>query len=117
MTTEKMTNSKALAFVIEGGYDIPADVMEKLVNIKASIDKKSATKSSKPTAKQLENARLTDVIYEALQDCEPMTIGDIIKFVPELNGLTSQKVTPMLSRSEKFTCEMIKGKNLYRVVK
>ena len=37
---EKMTNSKALAFVLNmEGLELPADVREKLTNIKASIDK------------------------------------------------------------------------------
>lgn len=112
-TTNKITNSKALAFVLDS-YELPSDVREKIENIKASIDKKATNKSSKPTAKQLENAKLTDVIYNALQGCEPMTVTDIIKTVPELAGLSTQRVRPMLV-ADKFANETVKGKSLYRV--
>lgn len=114
--TEKMTNSKALAYVLAMEVELPADVREKLENIKTSIDKKSANKSTKPTARQTENSKLVEVIYNTLQGADAMAVKDIIKTVPELNGLTSQRVTPMLRNSDKFTFTVVKGQTLYKVV-
>lgn len=115
MTNEKMTNSKALAFILEN-YDLPTEVSEKIVNIKASIDKKASNKSSKPSAKQIENANLSNVIYETILGLEPMTVTDIIKTVPELAGLSTQRVRPMLSDKARFENTTVKGKSLYKAI-
>lgn len=111
---KKMTNSMALAFVLDT-VELPTDVREKLTNIKASIDKKNASKSNKPTARQAENAELSVKIHEALVGLEPMTVSDIIKTVPELAGLSTQRVRPML-KSELFSNETVKGKSLYKAI-
>ena len=114
-TTVKVTKrdnfTEIKGILAEMGRTDLADVMAHEIELLA---KKSANKSSKPTAKQLENAKLTDVIYDALQGCEPMTVTDIIKTVPELAGLSTQRVRPMLV-ADKFANETVKGKSLYRV--
>lgn len=114
---EKLTNAKALGFVLDN-CEIPADVREKIENIKASIEKKNAKGSSgsrKPSAKQLENARLKEVVHSALLGAEPMTVTQIIGFVPELSGFSTQKVTPLLT-SDLYTKEKVKGSNFYTAV-
>lgn len=111
---EKMTNSKALEFVL-ANCEMTDEVREKITNIKASIDKKNSSKSNKPSARQLENANLTKVIYDTIKGCEPMTVSDIIKNVPQLSGLSTQRVRPML-KSELFSNETVKGKSLYKAI-
>lgn len=112
MTNEKMTNSKAIAFVLEN-CEVPTEVAEKLANIKASIDKKNArgTGERKPSAKQLENARLAETIREFMVGKPAMSVTEIINAMPELSGLSTQKVTPLLK--EGFTSEKVKGVNRY----
>ena len=92
---EKMTNSKALAFVI-ANCEIPADVKEKLVNIKASIDKKNGAER-KPTATQTENVGYKKAIVDYLGTCDSaQTIGDIIKGCAEVADLTNQRVSAIV---------------------
>ena len=92
--TEKMTNSKALAFVL-GMEGIPTDVREKLVNIKASIDKKNSAER-KPTATQTENVGLKSAILGGMESGKAYTIGDLMKAIPELADLTNQRVSALV---------------------
>lgn len=92
--TEKMTNSKALAFVL-GMEGIPSDVREKLVNIKASIDKKNSAER-KPTATQTENVGLKSAILVGMESGKAYTIGDLMKAIPELADLTNQRVSALV---------------------
>jgi DNA-binding HxlR family transcriptional regulator len=91
---EKMTNSKALAFVL-GMEGIPSDVREKLVNIKASIDKKNSAER-KPTATQTENVGLKSAILEGMESGKAYTIGDLMKEIPALADLTNQRVSALV---------------------
>ena len=92
---EKMTNSKALAFVL-ANCEIPADVKEKLENIKASIDKKNSAER-KPTATQTENVGFKSAIVDYLGTCDKaQTIGDIMKGCAEVSELTNQRVSAIV---------------------
>ena len=92
---EKMTNSKALAFVL-ANCEIPADVKEKLENIKASIDKKNSAER-KPTATQTENVGFKSAIVDYLATCDKaQTIGDIMKGCAEVSELTNQRVSAIV---------------------
>ena len=94
---EKMTNLKAVAYVLEN-YELPADVSEKMELIKDSLEKK-ASGERKPTATQVANAGLkaTILAYMAEQPDRLFSISELIKEVPELEGLSTQKVSPMMS--------------------
>lgn len=92
--TDKMTNSKALAFVL-GMEGIPTDVREKLINIKASIDKKNSAER-KPTATQTENVGLKSAILVGMESGKAYTIGDLMKAIPELADLTNQRVSALV---------------------
>ena len=92
--TEKMTNSKALAVVL-GMEGIPTDVREKLVYIKASIDKKNSAER-KPTATQTENVGLKVAILEGMESGKAYTIGDLMKEIPALADLTNQRVSALV---------------------
>lgn len=94
---EKMTNVKAIAYVIEN-CTLPQDVAEKLEKIKASYEKKSSTER-KPTATQIANEHLKEIVLEVLEQAtEPMTVSEIIKAHAELQGLTTQKVSPLVAK-------------------
>ena len=94
---EKMTNLKAVAYVLEN-CELPADVAEKMEKIKASFEKKS-TGERKPTPTQVTNAILKVAILSYMEE-QPerlFSISELIKEVPELEGLSTQKVSPMIS--------------------
>lgn len=95
---EKMTNLKAVAYVLEN-CTLPADVREKMEKIQASFEKK-ATGERKPTATQVANEGLKGSIlsYMAEQPNRLFTISELIKEVPELEGLSNQKVSALVTQ-------------------
>nr|DAU63142.1 MAG TPA: Mnd1, Putative tbpip family protein cycle.2A [Caudoviricetes sp.] len=95
MANNKMTNLKALIYVLENCV-LPDDVFEKVKNIKTSLAKKSDGSNKKMTAKQVENEKLKDAILNFLmaENCG-YTITEITEFVEELNGLSNQKVSAL----------------------
>ena len=91
----KMTNKKAINFVIDTfGADIPEDVMEKLVNMRTSLEKKSANR--KATKTQEENAILADKVAEILADGKGRTISEILASSEDFAGLSNQKMTAIV---------------------
>ena len=66
MTTNKMTNVKALAFVLEGDYEFPTEVREKLEKIKASYEAKTGA-IRKPTKAQEVAAAIREDIVGVLE--------------------------------------------------
>ena len=93
---EKMTNSKALAIAIKTlDGQVSAEVIEKLGNIKASIDKKNSAER-KPTATQTENVGLKSAIVEGMESGKAYTISDLMKAIPELADLTNQRVSALV---------------------
>ena len=96
---EKMTNLKAVAYVLEN-CTLPADVAEKMEKIKASFEKKSATGERKPTATQVANEGLKMVILSYMEE-QPnrlFTVTELIKEVPELAELSNQKVSALMTQ-------------------
>lgn len=91
---EKMTNSKALAFVLANA-ELPTDVREKIENIKASIDKKNSAER-KPTATQTENVGFKTAILNGMESGKAYTIGDLMKAIPEIADLTNQRVSAIV---------------------
>ncbi len=95
MATSKMTTIKALDYVLEN-CDIPADVAEKLVHMRAQAEKKNSAER-KPSAKQVENVAIRSEILDFLRNSSrPMTISDIKSGVPALNDASSQRVSGLM---------------------
>ena len=115
---DKMTNSKALAFVLDNEeISLPTDVREKLMNIKASIDKKNSAER-KPTATQTENEGFKANILDVMSDGKAYTIGDLMKSVPTLADLTNQRVSAIVRQLKDdglVTREEIKRKAYFTI--
>ena len=114
---EKMTNVKALAYVLEN-CELTAEVAEKIGKIKASYEKKSATTGErKPTAKQKENEAIKNSIHEAMEDGVAYRVGDMVKEFAHIEGLTSaSKVTSMMTQmvaEGRVVRSEVKGKAYY----
>jgi hypothetical protein len=93
---DKMTNVKALAYVLTH-YEIPADVAEKLTNIKTSYEKKSSGER-KPTERQVANKGIQSDILEVMSK-EPdrlFTVSELMKIVPSLDGLSNQRASAIV---------------------
>ena len=101
MAEVKMTNKGAVEYVINTyGAEIPADVLEKLEKIKASFEKKSASK--KVTEKQEKNGEYKDRIVEILTDAgKALTIQDIQAEEEDFAEFNTSKMSALLSQLRK----------------
>lgn len=117
-TTEKMTNKKALNYVLDN-YDLPAEVAEKLEGMIAQLDKR-ATAERKPSARQLENGALKQSILDAMEVNRLYSVGEMIKeftFFPA--DITPQRVSALMSQlvvDRKVIREVDKRKVYFKVV-
>ena len=75
--TEKMTNAKALQFVLDNVDGLPSDVREKIENIHASYMKKST--SAKPTKAQLEMQKNMEKVLDLMELNKLYQCKDIVK--------------------------------------
>lgn len=62
-----------------------------------SLEKKNGT-SHKPTAQQIENAKIKTAIYDGMVEDKSYTITDIIKEIDECNDLTNQRVSALVNQ-------------------
>ena len=97
MTTSKMTNKTALTYAIENLHDAPAEVIEKLENMVAQLDKKNAA-PKKITAKQEANEVVKETIVDflALNSDKAYTCSDLLKEVDALEGRSPQYVSALM---------------------
>lgn len=100
--TDKMTNRKALAYVLEN-CDLPTEVAEKVEKMIAQLDKKSSAER-KPTARQAENAvvraEIVDYINENYTEgSDGYTVTDLIKECPAVEGKSNQYVSALLRQA------------------
>lgn len=96
--TERMTNVKAIAYVIEN-CEVPQEVAEKLEKMKASFEKKSSGER-KPTKTQTENEGLKSAILNYMEIDVLYSVGQLAKEVPELAevGASGQKVSALIKQ-------------------
>ena len=98
---EKLTYAKALNTVMnilaDAEIDIDEAVVDKLVALRTSLEKKNAS-PKKLTAQQQKNEGLKEVIIEFLTDHEGegFTVTDLLKAIPELEGDSNQHVSALL---------------------
>ena len=79
MKTERITNKKALEYVIEN-CDLPTEIMEKFEKMRDSASRKTSSGTKKLTATQIANETRKEVIMEILgESIEPLTATVIMK--------------------------------------
>jgi hypothetical protein len=77
------------------------------------------TKKNTPgklTKVQEENVKLTEAVYEGMEQGKPYTVTEIIKSVPAVAGMNISKVRPLLTplmEAEKVKREEVKGKAIF----
>lgn len=93
--TEKMTNAKALQFILDNVNELPSDVREKIENIHASYMKKSSSTSTKPTKAQLEMLENMEKVLDLMEPTKLYQCKDIVK----LTDLSStQRASSIMSK-------------------
>ena len=111
----KMTNVKALAYVLEN-CEVPAEVAEKLTAIKGSYEKRASRKPNGPTKAQVARAELAEKVYGLMEHGVEYGNAEIASLVPELEGATPQKVSPLMKLlGERIEVTKVKGKAIYKL--
>ena len=101
--SDKMTNVKALQFILENVEGLPDEVTEKLVKMRETYEKKSANR--KPTAAQKARAGLLVEVSNFMTAQEsPVQAKDVVK---PLDLSSSQLAAPLLN-------ELVKNGSLYK---
>ena len=109
--TEKMTNVKAVEFVLSDEFVLPEDVRERLTALHDSLVKR-ASAERKPTKAQIASAEARNSIPERMEQGARYSATDIGK----LFGESSQWATPKLSAlvtAGVLTKTVEKGKSFY----
>ena len=105
---EKMTNVKALAYVLAHA-DLPSEVAEKLTKMKEQFEKKNSAER-KPTAQQVANAAIQTAILEGMESGRLYTITELIKAIPACNDLTNQRVSAIIRGMLGISVERVEEK-------
>lgn len=124
MTNNKLTNKKVLEISIKAietsGFstsDFKTDeIVEKLKKMLVQTEKKSGGER-KPTAKQEANKKLEVIIFDYLTaQTEGKTVTDMMKEIPELEGMSNQKVSALVKSLKDdgiIVKEVIKGRSYF----
>ena len=91
--TDKMTYSKALDFAIASIAD--GEAKDKLVALKASIEKKNSAER-KPTATQTANEGFKTAILDGMESGKGYTITDLTKSISAIADLSNQRVSAIV---------------------
>ena len=105
---EKITNVKALAYVLEN-CDLTDEVREKVEKMKAQFEKKNSAEK-KPTANQVANKGIQEAILEGMENGKLYTITDMIKEIPACADLTNQKVSALIRPLINVSIERVEDK-------
>lgn len=96
----KITYVEALAAVIPATED--KAVREKLEALKASLEKKSSSKSArKPTATQKANESHKEVILASMEEGRRYTITEMCKEFPFTEELSNQRVSALITQMKR----------------
>ena len=93
----KTTNRIALTYAIEHLPDAPTEIIEKLENMIAQLDRKNAS-PKKLTAQQEKNEVIKQEILDFLTENEDkgFTVSDMLKAIPSLEGDSNQHVSALM---------------------
>ena len=92
---EKITNVKALAYVLDN-CTLTEEVKAKIEKMKAQFEKKNSAEK-KPTATQIANEGIKNVILETIGSGS-FTISELQKLNFELAELSNQKISALLKQ-------------------
>ena len=111
---KKMSYAVAVESAING--DLNPEVIERLNDLKASLEKRANRKHEGLTKAQLANQALVEAIHGAMEPNVVYTTAEIGALIPELNGASSQKISPLMKKlvaSGHVIAEKVKGKATY----
>ena len=91
----KMTKRNAIAYVLEN-CEVPQEVKEKLMSMKAQLEKPKAKGEKKPTKTQVANEGFKQVILQNMEPGRLYTVTELAKEMPFGEDLSSQRVSALV---------------------
>jgi hypothetical protein len=114
MSTKKMSYVVAVEKAING--ELTDEVIERLTALRASLEKRASHKQEGPTKAQKENLALAEKVLAEMEPGVNYGNAEITGLVPELEGATPQKVSPLMKMlGDRVVIEKVKGKAVYRL--
>lgn len=105
---EKMTNVKALAYVLEN-FDLPEEVLAKVEKMKEQFEKKNGGEK-KPTANQIANDGFRNQILAEMEPNVLYTITDMMKKLPSCKDFSNSKIVALIRPMLGVSIERIEDK-------
>lgn len=120
-TTKAQRNMDIIAILKGEPVQFGTTVKEAIAHLEYENELLSKKKSGerKPTARQTENEGFKAVIFDWLTaQTEPKTVTDMMKSIPELDGMTNQRVSALVKQLkdvEVVDKTIIKGRSYFFV--
>lgn len=96
------------------GEPVEGEVRERLEALVTALEKRAAHKSEGPTKAQRERQALAERVCDAMEFGAVYGSAEIAALVPELEGATPQKITPLMKLlGDRVVVEKVKGKAVY----
>ena len=105
-----------------GGEEQSVEITAGMLAEKLAHEVELLTKKNTPdklTKVQQENAKLTEAVYEGMEQDKPYTVTEIIKSIPAVAGMNISKVRPLLTPlmdDGRVKREEVKGKAIFTKV-
>ena len=111
MTMEKLTKRDYFNRILAYAHEEDKDFLKHEIEL---LEKKNATRSTKPTKKQTENADLAEKIYNAMKSGVSYRVKDIKVLIPELadETVSINKVSALVTKLKNdvmVSRELVKG--------
>lgn len=105
---EKMTNVKALNYVLENA-NLPEEVKAKVEKMKEQFEKKNSAEK-KPTANQVANDTLKEAILSEMEEGRLYTISEMMKELPSCADHSNQKLSAIIRQMLGISVERVEEK-------
>lgn len=117
MTEKKLTNREKFERLMSF-EEVKADpISVEFITHQIELLNKKRSAERKPTANQIENEGFKGVILDGMEPEKKYTVTELIKAIPELGELSSQRVSAILRQMVGSTIERIEEKRKAYFVK
>jgi hypothetical protein len=116
--SKKMTIAETFAEIV-ATYDLSDEHKAFLLERADKASRKSSTGERKPTAKQVENAKVAEAVYEAMEPNRAYTVSEMVKVIPAFDGVSASycnAIVKKLKDAGRVTRSEVKGRAYFTKV-
>jgi hypothetical protein len=107
-TEKKLTKMQKYAMLLKETVVQENPVYKELIEHEMELlEKKNSTKSAEPTKAQKANAELAQAIYNGMVENRLYKCAEIAKVIPECEGMSTQKISPIMRNGEGVLFEKV----------